>query len=336
MFAAHVVAPGAHCLEDIAVTHLGTDQVEALAVEEAFKAKVGHDGGNDPAPTQLSARGKLAANQGHDLVTIDGLALFIDHDQPVGITIQGNADVRAAGDNAFLYEIEVGRAALVVDVGAVGRNANRNNLCTQFPDCRRGDLVSGTIGAIDHDLQAIKPDIIGKRGFHRVDVTAAGIIDPAGPSDLRRGRQRQVLFQHGLDRGLVGIGKLEAVRAEQLDAVILIGVVAGRNHHADVGAQLAGKQGDGRGGHGTQQDHVHADAGEPGDQSVFEHIAREAGILADHDPVFVAATQEARARGLADFHRDCGGHHPGVGAAADPVGTEIVASHHLPCSSAVL
>jgi hypothetical protein len=86
-----------------------------------------------------------------------------------------------------------------------------------------------------------------------VDIAPARVFDPPGAADLGRGRQRLVLFQHRLDGQLVLVGKLEAVGAEQLDAVVLIGVVAGRDHHADIGAQFARQQRDGRGRHRPQQ-----------------------------------------------------------------------------------
>ena len=59
----------------------------------------------------------------------------------------------------------------------------------------------------------------------------------------------------------------------------------------EYGAQLAREQGHGRGRHRTEQDHVHPDAGEAGDHGVFQHVARQAGVLADHHPVAVIAAQ---------------------------------------------
>ena len=100
------------------------------------------------------------------------------------------------------------------------------------------------------------------------------IVDTAGAADLGAGGERLRLTQHRLDGQLVLVRQLEAIGAEQLDAVVLIGVVAGRDHHADVCAQFAGQQGNRRSRHRPQQDHIHAHAGKTGNQGVFQHVAR--------------------------------------------------------------
>src|SRR3546814_7070227 len=70
----------------------------------------------------------------------------------------------------------------------------------------------------------------------RVDIAAARVLDPLGAPDLRGFGERRLLRQPRLDLRLVGVGQLEAVGAEQFDAVIGEGLVAGRDPHAKVGA----------------------------------------------------------------------------------------------------
>ena len=41
------------------------------------------------------------------------------------------------------------------------------------------------------------------------------------------------------------VGKLIAVGAEELDTVVLVGIVGSRNHDAQIGAQRADQHGDG-------------------------------------------------------------------------------------------
>ena len=52
-------------------------------------------------------------------------------------------------------------------------------------------------------------------------------------------------------------------------------------------------------------------------QGRLKHVARQAGVLADHHAVAVLAAQEPGAGGLADLHRRGGGHHARVGLAPD-------------------
>ena len=64
--------------------------------------------------------------------------------------------------------------------------------------------------------------------------------------------------EHALDARLDLVGQLVAVGAEQLDAVVVIRVVRGRDHDADIGAQRARQHGDRRGRDRAKQEHVHA------------------------------------------------------------------------------
>ena len=69
-------------------------------------------------------------------------------------------------------------------------------------------------------------------------------------------------LQHRLDALLDLVGELVAVRPEQLDAVVEIRIVRGRDHHADVGAQRAGEHGDRGRRDRPEQEHVHAGGGQ--------------------------------------------------------------------------
>ncbi len=141
-----------------------------------------------------------------------------------------------------------------------------------------------------------------------------------------RGEDRGDVEQ-ALDLELVGVGQFIAVGAEQLDAVVVERVVAGRDHDAEVGAHRAGQHRDGGRRHRPDLDDVHADAGEARGQRAFDHVARQPRVLADQDAVLVRAAQELRARRLADAHRHLGRHRRGVGQAANAVGAEKPARH---------
>ncbi len=170
--------------------------------------------------------------------------------------------------------------------------------------------------------------MLGEGRLDGVDVTPAPVLDAPRPADLGRLGERNVaILDQRLDLHLVGIGELVAVRAEQLDAVIIIRIVAGRDHDAQVRAHRGGEHGDGGRGNGAELDHVHADAGESGNQRILDHVAREARVLADHDAVAMMAAQEMAAGGHADAHRHLGGHGSLVGAAANAVRAEIAPAH---------
>ena len=104
LLAADVAAALAHLLEHVAVTDLGAQQLEP-----GPPASVRVRGWT--SPSRRCRRPKLAAameaerDQGHQLVAVDDPAFLVDHDQSVGIAVEREADVSAAGDDRFLQQL---------------------------------------------------------------------------------------------------------------------------------------------------------------------------------------------------------------------------------------
>ena len=71
-----------------------------------------------------------------------------------------------------------------------------------------------------------------------MDVAPACILDPPRASDGIALSQRLLFMHQPLNLFLIRIGELEAVGAKQLDAVVIIRIVAGGNHHANIGAHF--------------------------------------------------------------------------------------------------
>ena len=84
--------------------------------------------------------------------------------------------------------------------------------------------------------------------------------------------QQQSLFGHFL-----------AIAVDQLDTVVVVGVVAGRDHNAAIKVIHAGDVSHRRRGSDVQQVGVCAGCGQASDQTVLEHIGTAAGVLADDD-----------------------------------------------------
>ena len=229
----------------------------------------------------------------------------------------------------------MGRAALGVDVEAVGADADRRDLGAQLVEHLWRNLVGGPVGAIDDHLQAVEVQEARKAGLGDLDVAGLGVIDPAHAAEVAGGHQTllQALVHMGLDLQLADVAELVAVRAEQLDAVVGKGIVRGADHHAQVRAHGAGHHGHGGRRQRAEQPHVHAHAGEAGDQRRFDHVARQAGVLADdHQGPAAMITAEQLSGGQAHAQRDLGGHRVAVGLPANAVGAEIgpLAHERLP------
>lgn len=85
-----------------------------------------------------------------------------------------------------------------------------------------------------------------------------------------------------LDAVLQLVGELVAAAREELDAVVGHRVVAGGEHHAEVGAQRTGEIRHRRGGQHTDAQDVHARAREARDDRGLQELAGGPGVAADH------------------------------------------------------
>ena len=137
----------------------------------------------------------------------------------------------------------------------------------------------------------------------------------------------QPIFHQRFDLLLALVGKLLAVRAEQLDAVVLKRIVRGGDHHAEIGAQRPRQHGDGRRRQRTEQKHVHADGSEAGHQRRFDHVAGEAGIFSDHHTMPVLATGEGTPGRHTGLQGDFRSHRKTIRKPPDSVGAKQFACH---------
>ena len=116
--------------------------------------------------------------------------------------------------------------------------------------------------AVDHDAQTGERHALGQGRLQRLDIAlAAAFHAHRAAQPVGRREAAGVGIGHPLlDRELDLVGELVAVGTEQLDAVVLIGIVRGRDHDADVGAQRAGQHGDAGRRQRAEQHDVHAHA----------------------------------------------------------------------------
>ncbi len=113
-----------HCVHDVAVADVAAQQLTAIRFDRALEAEVAHDRSDEGAsPKALGAKHARRA-QCHDHVAVDLIAFLVDHDDAVGVAVEGDAEVGAALSDLFGAGLRVQRADLVVDVFAVGPHPN--------------------------------------------------------------------------------------------------------------------------------------------------------------------------------------------------------------------
>ena len=175
LLAADIAAALAHRFQHIAVADLGAVELELLGLPAAARAR-GWTSPSPPPPSPLAVRRArlcsiaISAISWSPSTTVAGL---VDHDQPVGVAVERQADVaRRSRPPLRCSACGCGRSAAVVDVGAIGRHPERDDVGAKLPQRLGRDLVSGAVGAIDHDLEPVEPELLGKGRLGEMDVAA--------------------------------------------------------------------------------------------------------------------------------------------------------------------
>ncbi len=156
------------------------------------------------------------------MVAVDQSALLVDDGDTVGVAIERDADIGAIFVHGFLQRARIGGADFLVDVEAVGLDADRDHLRAQFVERHRRYLVGRAVGRIDDDAQALERKPFRERRLDDFDIARLRIVDAAGAAEfVGRGQVRVERRVHQLlDFDFLGVGEFIAVGAEQFDAVV--------------------------------------------------------------------------------------------------------------------
>ena len=227
-------------------------------------------------------------------------------------------------------DLGVHRAAAEVDVAPVRLGVEHRDLGAELAQHLRRDLVGRAVGAVDDDAQPGERQLARERALGELDVAPDRVVGAEGLADRVRGRPHVVDPPGGdevLDLGLERVRELVALAREELDAVVLVGVVRGRDHDPGVGAQAARHEGDARRRQRPDEHDVDPHRADARGQRALEHVAREARVLADEHPVAARAVAEDVRAGAAEPQRRLRGHRLDVGPPAHPVGAEQRSRH---------
>ncbi len=340
LLAAQVDLLAQHRLDHVAVADVGPHQPDPLRLERPLHAEVAHDradhrvGAERPAPLHVERAHR------QDLIAVDDLAALVDQDHPVGVAVDRDADVRAVLARDFGDVLRVGRAAALVDVGAVGLVPDCDHLGAELLEHGGRDLVGRPVRAVDRDAQALQGLLPWKALLQEDDVTPRGVVD--SPRSAEVGAQRASALQlgrahQGLDPDLGLVRELPAVAREELDPVVLERVVRGADHRARVAAHVDGEEGEPGGRDRADLQHVDPHRAQAGCERVLEHVAGQARVLADQHARragTVRAELEHERQRASELEHDLAGHRVDVRAPANPVGAEKLPSRpHSPSLS---
>ena len=260
---------------------------------------------------------------------------MVHHDHPVAVAVEGDAEIGALLLNQGAQNRGMGGTAVLIDVQSIRGNANWNHGRAHFIEHTGRDVVGRAMGAVHHDFQARQTGVGGHRALAEFNVAASGVHDALGLAQGVGLGGGQRLLQQFLDVQFDHVGQLLAIAGEELDAVVVIGIVGGADHDAGAGVQGTGQVGDARRWHRPQQGDVDPGRRQARFQGGFEHVAGDAGVLADDYLIETLGLQRPSDR-PAQFQHEFRRDRVVADPPANAIRTKIVFSHALsPCLSAV-
>ena len=283
LLAADQVAVLLHVLGDILVSDRGLLIADAQLIQRLVQAHVGHDGGDDLGIAEHAALLQVLGGEIEDVVAVADVSFLVYRQAAVRVPVKGKADVQLVLQHVFLKLLDMGGAAVDVDVQSVRVVGDHIGVGAQGVKDALGHHPGTAVGTVQADTLALVGAGCERDQVTEVAVTPGSVVDGLADVGALGVGKLLVAVQISLNAVQEALFHLVAVGIDELDSVVIIGIVAGGNHDAAVKVVRSRNIGDARRAGDMQQVGVRARCGEPGAESRFEHIARAAGVLADHD-----------------------------------------------------
>ena len=251
---------------------------------------------------------------------------MIDHQYPVAIAIKGDPNICTLRYNRCLQSLDMSRAAVIIDVQAIGLSSNHRNIRSQLAEYTRRHLVSCTMSTIEHHLQPSKIGAGRHTALAELDITPCSIIDARRLANLCRLNHRHRLIQQLLNHQFHFIWQLGALTGKELDAIIVMRIVRGTDDNAGLRLKSTGQIGHCRSWHRPQKLHIGAGSSQPSLKSRLEHIAGNARVLANQNAA-LAVLAESHARRPAELEHELGSDWILPDMTTNTVGSEILSAH---------
>ena len=223
-----------------------------------------------------------------------------------------------------LQALHMRRAAVDVNVKAVGCGVNHAHIGAERIEHRLGDRGRRAVGAVNANLDALQRKVRACNERGNVAVATLHVVN-RGANVVARGQRHLALaIDVVLDELQHVLVHLKAVAVDELNAVIAKRVVARTDHDAAIEAALHGLVRHARRRNHMQHIGVCAARNQTAHQRRLEHIARATRVLThDHARLGPAPGAVIPTHKAADLVRMLYG-QPNVGLAAKSVGAKVL------------
>ena len=256
LLSADAVAILLHRLIDVFVADLRPDIINAGLLQRLKQAVVRLGRRNDGVLQKLSPLLHVARVHIKDVISRDHIALLVHGKAAVCIPVIGKAHIQTIVTDKILQLLNMRGADIPVDVESVRPVTDQIGLRSKSVEDSLGNGPAAAVCAVKSDLHAAEIKDAERNQITDVTIPARDVID--GRSDLLPFRKRKILpfpskarksrdlsvsldslqymIQPVLNQRDGLIVHLLAHPVHQLDAVVMEGIVACRDHHAAVKA----------------------------------------------------------------------------------------------------
>ena len=176
------------------------------------------------------------------MIACNDITLLVHTQATIGITIIGKTNIQTFLHNELLQALNMSRTSVVVNVQSIRLIVDYIGICAQCVKNELCNVPRTTVSTIQTNFDALERVDAQRNQVAHVAVTTCHIVHRAANMlTMSKGQLRPVLVEHleltvnvilyqqqSLFRHLL------AVAVDQLDAIIVVRIVAGRNHDATI------------------------------------------------------------------------------------------------------
>ena len=170
------IASASQFLEHVSIANSGGTHLDSRFAHGDVQTEVAHDGRDQHVVDESAAGMQCGGQNGHDRVAVDQLSGRVDCEASVGVAVERDAEVGAVFQNGRLQLLHVRRAAVGVDVDAVGFGVDGGDGGTSTGEHLRTHLCRSTIRAVDDDVESVESRVDGRGEMRRVAGTGVGCL----------------------------------------------------------------------------------------------------------------------------------------------------------------
>src|SRR5450830_712592 len=215
-------------VQNVTVSNVCAFEPDPMRFQCFLQTKIGQDCSDDRVSSESTpSRQSQSQNVQHD---IPGHAApgVVDHNDPVTITVVGNAQIRLLGDHPRPNGTRMCGSAVLVDELAILVCVHLDHLRTQLSQQRRCRVACCPVSAVHHDPDTLEREpwvILPHEGY----VFLARILDPVSATHFVAMYSRRIAefdeTKVPFNRFLVCVCQLATARPKELDPVVLRRIV---------------------------------------------------------------------------------------------------------------